>query len=67
MALDLFTSTYMPVIAIEDYDVLSTLTSNDNSTFSAEETLMIAMVASDVADECNVLSHQCCWYASGNL
>ncbi|KAK0443757.1 hypothetical protein EV421DRAFT_2018899 [Armillaria borealis] len=62
-ALDLFTITYMPVIAVKDYDVLSTLTFNDNSTFSAEEAVVIAMVASDAADECSVLSHQCYWYA----
>ncbi|PBK70656.1 hypothetical protein ARMSODRAFT_89064 [Armillaria solidipes] len=61
-ALDLFTITYMPVIAVKDYDVLSTLTFNDNSTFLAEEAAVIAMVASDAADECSVLSHQCYWY-----
>ncbi|SJL13035.1 uncharacterized protein ARMOST_16471 [Armillaria ostoyae] len=49
----------MPVIAIEDYDVLSTLTFKDNSTFSAEAAAVIAMVASDAADEYSILSLQC--------
>ncbi|SJL16126.1 uncharacterized protein ARMOST_19645 [Armillaria ostoyae] len=52
-----------PLIAVKDYDVLSTLTFNDNSTFSAEEAAMIAMIASDADDEYSVLSHQCYWYA----
>ncbi|SJL13030.1 uncharacterized protein ARMOST_16466 [Armillaria ostoyae] len=56
MALDLFTITCIPVIAIEDYDVLSTLTFNDNSTFSAEETVVTAIVASDAADEYNIFT-----------
>ncbi|KAK0204150.1 hypothetical protein DFS33DRAFT_1337244 [Desarmillaria ectypa] len=62
-ALDLFTITCMPVIATKDCNVLSTLTFNDNSTFAAEEAAVIAMVASDAADEYSVLSHQCYWYA----
>ncbi len=52
----------MPVLAIEDYDVLSILMFNDNSTFSAEEAAVIAMVASDAADEYSILSRQRYWY-----
>ncbi|KAK0232189.1 hypothetical protein EDD85DRAFT_939155 [Armillaria nabsnona] len=63
-ALDLFTITYMPVIAVKDHDVLSTLTFNDNSTFSAEEAAVIGdRPASYAGDEYSVLSHQCHWYA----
>ncbi|KAK0215740.1 hypothetical protein IW262DRAFT_1465454 [Armillaria fumosa] len=43
-------------MAIEDYNVLSTLTSNNNSTLLAEKAAVIAMVASDAADEYSVLT-----------
>ncbi|KAK0215716.1 hypothetical protein IW262DRAFT_1496562 [Armillaria fumosa] len=62
-ALDLFTIFCMSVIAFKDYDVLSTLTFNDDSTFSAEEAAVMAMVASDATDEYSVISHRCYWYA----
>ena len=45
----------LPAIAVEDYNVLSTLIFND---FSTEVTAMIVIVTSDAADE-----HQCYWYA----
>ncbi|KAK0484248.1 hypothetical protein EDD18DRAFT_1361823 [Armillaria luteobubalina] len=62
-ALDLFTIFCMPVITSKDDNVLSTLTFDDDSTFSAEEAGVMAMVASDAADEYSAISHQCYWYA----
>ncbi|KAK0474575.1 hypothetical protein IW261DRAFT_1568572 [Armillaria novae-zelandiae] len=62
-ALDLFTIFCMPIITSKDYDVLSTLNFNDDSTFVAEQAAAMAMVASDAADEYNPISHQCYWYA----
>ncbi|KAK0197694.1 hypothetical protein F5146DRAFT_995327 [Armillaria mellea] len=62
-ALDLFAIYCNPVIEFKDYDVLSTLTFNDDSTFVAEQAAVAAMVASGAADEYSAITHQCYWYA----
>ncbi|KAK0488933.1 hypothetical protein IW261DRAFT_1414370 [Armillaria novae-zelandiae] len=62
-ALDVLAIYCMPVIEFKDYDVLSTLTFNDDSTFASEQAAVMAMVASDAADEYSIISHQCYWYA----
>ncbi|KAK0466495.1 hypothetical protein IW261DRAFT_1426909 [Armillaria novae-zelandiae] len=50
--------TCMPVIAIKDYDILSALTFKYGPTFSEEEAVVIiALAASDAADECSIPSH----------
>ncbi|KAK0482290.1 hypothetical protein IW261DRAFT_1606223 [Armillaria novae-zelandiae] len=46
------------IIAIKDYDILSALTFKYGSTFSEEEAVVImALAASDAADECSIPSH----------
>ncbi|SJL16109.1 uncharacterized protein ARMOST_19627 [Armillaria ostoyae] len=50
----LFTITCMPVILIEDYDILSTLTFKHNSRFAIEEA---AVIASAAAEECSIPSY----------
>ncbi len=43
--------------------VLSTLTFDDNSVFTADEAAMICQIASDCTNEYNAIRHQCYWYA----
>ncbi len=56
-ARDRFAITCIPVIPIEDYDILSTLTFTPNSAFTIEEAAVIAMVASAAAEECSDTSY----------
>ncbi|KAK0183737.1 hypothetical protein F5146DRAFT_1007639 [Armillaria mellea] len=62
-ALDLFAIYCNLVIEFKDYDVLSTLTFNDDSTFVAEQAAVAAMVASGATDKYSAITHQCYWYA----
>ncbi|KAG7444780.1 uncharacterized protein BT62DRAFT_921049 [Guyanagaster necrorhizus] len=53
----------MPVASAWDANMLSTLVSHSDSTFSAEEATVIAIVTSNATDEYMPLTHQCYWYA----
>ncbi len=59
---DLFTIT-CDINAKPSDVVLSTLTFNDNSVFTAEEAAMICQIASDCTNEYSPIRHQCYWYA----
>ncbi|PBK62951.1 hypothetical protein ARMSODRAFT_1024490 [Armillaria solidipes] len=61
-AIDVFTIT-CDINAKPSDIVLSTLTFDDDSGFTADEAAMICQIASDCADEYNALGHQCYWYA----
>ncbi|KAK0482340.1 hypothetical protein IW261DRAFT_1467296 [Armillaria novae-zelandiae] len=54
---DLFSIICMPVILVEDYDVISTLTFEHESRFTIEEAAVMAMVVSATAEENSNLSY----------